>query len=345
MNELIGIKKKEEEPQNNKEINQHVEEPQKPPVEEPQKPPVEEPKQVPVPVQPSNPIFSFIQTPVDEVLRIEKIEINPETETDKIEDYGEMDIEPNEYVIFRIYSPYYEIYKTIFTENYLKSIGLTTERDGMIGGGVEKEQTFPYNIFNSIFNNTFGRLGYMFQPKKESLAEETMKKRENILASVANFKTDELLKPQEYKLLDNTDLEFKTDNTPPYYEIKIPKSGLVLSQKEYNEQKQRETNDEILEHDENGKTFQEILLETKQDEIQRTRKQTLLSILDVPLPPDFSGNVIENIVEKIKRLERNSLSDEKIWFIRQKIYSENEDYSILQKEPSYKWVKLNLSLL
>ena len=367
MNELIGIKKPQEEEHPikkqvvpPKEENPVVPPPEPIPVQPEQNPVLNEvkeevkeqenkPEPIPVPVQPANPVFSLFQSNTvskEEVLRIEKIEINPEEPT------GDF-VSQEEYVLFRIYSPYYEIYETLITGEYLESIGLTVEREGMLGGGEQQSSSFPYSLFKAMFNNTFGRFGYLFKPKKESLAEENIKKGDNLLTSVSNFKTEELLKSKEVKqeeqkqqeeeeIQQKQQEEIIKKNTPPYYEIKISKSGPVLSQQEYNEKKQRETDDEILEHDENGKTFQEILLETRQNEIQQTRKQILLSSLDVPLPPDSTGNSVANIVEKIKRLEKKEAQNAKVWFIRQQVDSDYENFQ--QPTPTYKWIKLDLSI-
>ena len=372
MNELVGIQKAEEEqpiqkrkPEEPIETNPVVSQEsnlETNPQTNSESNPVEP---IPVPVPPTNPIFPVLQASPpteEEILRIEKIESNPDT--DEMELLYSVE-PPNEHVVFRIYSPYYEIYETLFTDDYLKSIGFTTEPGGMSGGG-EQDATFPYNLFKAIFSNTFGRLGYMFQPKKESLAEETLKQSDNLLASVGQFKTEELLKSTKEEFPETTQTETiepesNSNDIPPYFEIKIPKSGPVLSQQEYNEQKLRETNDEILEHDEHGKTFQEILLETRQDEIQQERKQILLSILDVPL--NQTGNDSRGgILEKIKMLENMPLkvastvrhpegdvlkkdeSNEKVWFIRQQVVLDDDDSESL-RQPTYKWIKLNLSLL
>lgn len=373
MNELIGIKKTEEkEPETIHKVSHKEPEPVVPsphePIQEPkpvapypepvvQSPPLEPKKEtIPTPVQPMNPIISFLQGPENDVLRIEKIESNPTTVGLDEETDEEMETQQEEYVLFRIYSPYYEIYKTLFTTEYFKSIGFTViENNNMLGGG-EEEPTFPYSLFKALFNNTIGRFSSLFQPKKESLAEETLKKTDKLLSSVSNFKTEELLKPQETQI-QNTEEKNPVGNTlspsppqPPYYEIKLLKTGPVLTQKEYNEKKMRETNDEILEHDENGKTFQEILLETKQSEIQKARKQSLLSILDVSLQSNTTGKTMdddETIVEKIKRLEKQNASNEKVWFIRQQIVLEDDNYatSILLQEPIYKWILLDLALI
>ena len=300
-----------------------------------------EPVPVPVPVPVPNPVFSFLQQKDDDVLRIEKIEVGEPTEaTEEYDETNLLESEEKEYVVFRIYSPYYEIYESLFTSDYLRSIGLTTQQgDGMSGGG-EPEATFPYSLFKSLFNNTLGRFGYLFQPKKEDLAEEKLKQGDTLLARVGHFETKDLLKPiEETSVTEETAPEEPAREFPPYYEIKIPKSGPVLSEEEYRERKLRETNDDILEHDENGNTFQEILLETQQDEIQQARKQTLLTILDVPLPPDRNGIQPKNVVDKIKALEEKYASDKKVWFIRQQVVLDD------LQPPTYKWVKLNLGIV
>lgn len=364
MNELVGIKTDVEEPKIQKKENPVVQEPikqepkiQTPIVQEPQSsviqepikqtPIVQEPIPVPVPVPQINPVFSLSKNQKEDILRIEKIEINPEQPTEEYNDEttGGFIEEQKEYVIFRIYSPYYDIYKTLFTNDYLKSIGFDLETEGVYGGG-EQEPTFPYNLFKALFNNTFGRFSSFFQPKKESLAEETVKQGENVLVSISNFKTDELLKPKEEKTneLYDENNDYGEKNNPPYFELKIPKKGSVLSKKDYNEQKIRETNDEILEHDENGKTFQEILLETQQDEIQKSRKQTLLSVLNGSFPNGSQEK--QNIVDKIKELEMKDSKNEKIWFIKQEVINNdnNEEWNN-DDEKKYKLIKLNLHLI
>lgn len=365
MNNLFGTQKKEEVDTVSPKQTVHaipipVPKPAPNPVALPPKiEPMKTEEMIPVSLQPNTASVSHMSSPIETetkqpvanlsmTLRIEKIEIPHMAAASSEEGEENFEEEENrqEYVLFRIYSPYYEVYETLLTQEYLKNIGLSTLSEGMSGGG-NGNPTFPYSLFRAVFDNTFGRLSYLFQPKKENLAdaEERLKQSDTLLSQVSQFNTDELLKPLDEKTpvldLSSTfkpvEQEYVPDREqPPYFEIKLPKVGPVLTLKEYNEQKRQQTRDDILEHDETGKTFQEILLEAKQDEIQQERKHTLLSVLE-------QNTQNENLLQAINQLEKEDVVNDKIWFIQQ-VDDEGTDTQMV-REPVYKTVKLNLSLV
>ena len=246
------------------------------------------------------------------------------TKTESVEPpSGEMDETPSgEIVLFEIKSSHMDLYENLFHPQYFKSIGINmvNSHPSMSGGGGE---TFPYNIFSYWLDILFRRdrsLEEKIETDDSLLNVKNMEERTT--KSFDHIETDRLplikpLPPISYsseitptatsRATDTyptaTDVETETSSEPTNtLKIKLYKKGPVFTEKEYNEMKRNQTTPDRLEHDENGKTMQELIREKNMDEIQTELKRMYLSMY----PSD--------VLLKLKEAEERNTSN-KVWFV------------------------------
>ena len=200
-----------------------------------------------------------------------------------------------------------------------KSIGIdmVDSHPSMSGGGSE---TFPYNIFSYWLDILFRRdrsLEEKIETDDSLLNVKNMEERTT--KSFDHIETDRLplIKPlppissstatsratDTYPTAIDADAETSTSSEPTNtLKIKLYKKGPVLTEKEYNEMKRNQTTPDRLEHDENGKTMQELIREKNMGEIQTELKRMYLSVY----PSD--------VLLKLKEAEERNTSN-KVWFV------------------------------